>query len=127
MLLQDDSDDEIEVLYVRPAPVSTSSTIISTVDAQNNVQCKQKRYAVSPVPPMVGTSAKQQHHHQQQTVAVTPRQPPQTQQQQQQPLYSYRSSAYLQCLAEICYQILWDERWRVIINNNNNKRQSSSS
>ncbi|KAL3905326.1 MAG: hypothetical protein SGILL_009722, partial [Bacillariaceae sp.] len=28
-------------------------------------------------------------------------------------LYSHRSSAYLQTLAEICYAILWDGRWRV--------------
>jgi hypothetical protein len=29
------------------------------------------------------------------------------------PLYTYRSSAYVQNLAEICHTILWDERWRV--------------
>lgn len=27
--------------------------------------------------------------------------------------FSHRSSAYLQCLAEICHAILWDARWRV--------------
>jgi hypothetical protein len=103
----DDDDDEVEfLLCINPPPVPTQQQV-ATTSSQHEENNKVMTSIISRTPMAITPSSL--------TSLKSSLKPPSPLLLSLLPISSFphNSSAYLQSVAEICYAILWDARWRV--------------
>ena len=101
----DDDDDEVEfLLCIDPPPDVSTQVQEVTTSSQQEEKNKEVMASISPITPLSSLSLKS-----------SSLKPPSPLLLSLLPISAFplSSSAYFQSLAEICYAILWDARWRV--------------
>lgn len=100
----DVTDDEVEFLYTAPAPSVRHPQMTPSRDGKRKSTLLDPKADLAQMQPREDSKLAATSDT---STAATNASGTRT--------FSYRSSAYLQSLAEICHAILWDARWRVTV------------